>query len=54
MFGTGTAAEAGPLSHKVVEIGDDYIAVRDDAGVTECRVPMTAVRPVDHMKSKVV
>jgi tellurite resistance protein len=39
-------------THTVVEIGDDYIVLRDVAGVTESRVPIYAIRGIVHIKTK--
>ncbi len=47
-----TVAEAGPLTHKVVEVGDDFIVLLDEAGVTETRIPLTAVRAVVGLQFK--
>ncbi len=52
LYEVSTTDEGAPMSHKVVEVGDDYIAVRDEAGVTESRIPVTAVRAVIHVKTK--
>lgn len=35
-----------PLGSKVLEVGADYVVVQDAAGVTETRIPITAVRAV--------
>ncbi len=35
-----------PLAHKVIEIGGDYIVLEDPAGVTQTRIPITAVKAV--------
>lgn len=45
----GTVGEIGLLSHKVTEIGDDFIVLRDGAGIVETRIPVTAVRAVTHV-----
>lgn len=37
---------------RITEIGDDYIAVRDAAGLTETRVPVSAVSAVVHTALK--
>src|SRR5579875_1666524 len=52
LYEVSTMDEAGPLTHKVAEIGEDYLAVRDEAGATESRIPVTAVRAVIHVKTK--
>lgn len=48
----GTLDEAGPLTHKIVEIGNDYIVVRDNADVVESRIPATALRAVTMTRLK--
>jgi hypothetical protein len=52
LYEVSTMDEAGPMSHKVVEVGDDYLVVRDEAGVLESRIPVTAVRAVVHIRTK--
>jgi hypothetical protein len=52
LYEVGTVDDGGTLTHKVAEVGDDYIAVRDEAGVTESRIPVTAVRAVVHVRTK--
>ncbi len=47
-----TTDEVAPLSHKVAEIGDDFIVLRDEAGSVESRIPVTAVRAVIHVRTK--
>jgi hypothetical protein len=47
-----TMDEAGPMTHKIVEVGDDFLVVRDEAGVTESRIPVTAVRAVIYVRTK--
>lgn len=46
LFEIGTVDDTGPLGHNVVEVGADYLAVRDGAGGTETRIPVSAVRAV--------
>ncbi len=52
LYEVSTMDEAGATTHKVIEVGDDYLAVRDEAGVTESRIPVTAVRAVVLVKTK--
>jgi hypothetical protein len=52
LYEIGTVDDAERLTHKVVEIGDDYIAVQDEVGVTDTRIPLTAVRAVVSVKIK--
>ena len=40
------------LSHTVVEIGEDFVVVRDIAGVKETRVPVFAVKAVEKVRVK--
>lgn len=39
-------------THTVVEIGDDYIVLRDVAEVIESRIPIYAIKVVVHVKTK--
>ncbi len=48
----GTTDEAGPLTHKAVEVGDDFLVQRDEAGAIESRIPVTAVRADFHITTK--
>lgn len=48
----GTTDEAGPLTHKVAEVHDDFIVLKDEAGAVESRIPVTAVRAVVHVRTK--
>lgn len=41
-----------PLSHTVVEVGDDYVVVRDIAGVTDSMVPVYSVKAIEKVRSK--
>ncbi len=52
LYEVGTTDEAGPLTHKVVEFGDDFLVLRDEAGSIESRIPVTAVRAVIHVRTK--
>ena len=52
LFEVGTTDEAGPLTHKVVEVGDGFLVLRDEAGAVESRIPVTAVRAVVHVTTK--
>jgi hypothetical protein len=40
-----------PQSHKVVEIGDDYVVVRDIAEVTETTIPIYSVKAIVKVKA---
>ena len=42
LFANSTA----PLGHRVVELGPDYIAVKDIAGVSLTRIPIYAIKSV--------
>jgi hypothetical protein len=52
LYEIGTVDDAERLTHKVVEIGDDYIAVQDEVGLTDTRIPTTAVRAVVQVRTK--
>lgn len=52
LYEVSTTDEAGPLTHKVEEIGDDFLVLRDEAGTVESRIPVTAVRVVTHVTTK--
>lgn len=36
----------GPLGHKVIEINNDFLVLRDIAGVTTTRIPIYSVKAV--------
>jgi hypothetical protein len=42
-----------PMGHTVIEVGDDYLVVRDIANVTETRIPIYAIKSVSQIKTKV-
>jgi hypothetical protein len=48
----GTTDDEAPLTHKVAEVGEDYIVLRDEAGSVESRIPVTAVRAVADVRPK--
>ncbi len=52
LYEIGTLDEAPLLTHKVAEIGDDYIVLVDGVGIAETRIPVTAVRAVGMLKTK--
>ena len=41
-----------PLAHKVVEIGDDFVVVRDVAGVKETVIPVFALKGIMKVTTK--
>lgn len=43
----GAAAVQG---HKVVEIGPDFVVIRDVAGVTESRIPILSIKAIIRLK----
>ncbi len=47
-----TVMDGDTGTHTVVEVGDDYIVLRDVAEVAELRVPIYAIRAVVHIKAK--
>jgi hypothetical protein len=44
--------EGLPLTHTVVEIGEDYVVVRDIAGVTDAIVPVYSLKGIVKTRSK--
>ena len=42
----------GPLSHTIVEVGEDYVVVRDIAGVTDSVVPVYSIKAVEPVRTK--
>lgn len=42
-----------PTSHTVIEVADDYIVVRDVAGITETALPVYSVKSIVKMNLKV-
>lgn len=40
----------GPLGHEVTAVGDDYVAVRDVAGVTETVIPLFSIKCVKTLR----
>ena len=47
-----TKIENGPamLSHKITEVGSDYVVVVDLAGVTETRIPIYSIKSFVRLK----
>lgn len=41
-----------PQSHKIIEIGSDFIILKDVAGVTQTTIPVTALKSIVRMKTK--
>ena len=41
-----------PQSHKVVEVGSDYIVVRDIAEITDTLVPIYSIKSIVKVKTK--
>ncbi|HET6574110.1 MAG TPA: hypothetical protein VFG68_10940 [Fimbriiglobus sp.] len=44
--------DVAEATHKVAEIGDDFIVVTDNEGLLETRIPLTAIRAVTVIKTK--
>ena len=44
--------EEVPQSHTVIEIGDDFVVMRDIAGVTETVVPVYSLKSIERVKTK--
>ena len=40
----------GPLGHEVTAVGNDYVAVKDIAGVTETVIPLFSIKCVKTMR----
>jgi hypothetical protein len=40
----------GPLGHEVTAVGDDYVAVKDIAGVTETVIPLFSIKCVKTLR----
>ena len=40
----------GPLGHEVTAVGDDYVAVKDVAGVTETVIPLFSIKCVKTLR----
>lgn len=40
----------GPLSHEVTAVGEDYVAVKDIASVTETVIPLFSIKCVKTMR----
>ena len=38
-------------SHKVIEVGNDYVVVRDIAGVTETTIPVYSVKAIVRVRT---
>jgi preprotein translocase subunit YajC len=38
-------------SHKVIEIGTDYLVVQDIAGITEIRIPIFSIKAITRLKA---
>jgi len=52
LYEIGTMDLDLPMTHRVVEIADDFIVLRDESELIETRIPVTAVRAVIHMKTR--
>lgn len=50
LFEVGTVDGADPLTHKVVEVGETHIVVRDGSGQIDTAIPVTSVRAVVHVR----
>ena len=44
--------DAARFGHEVVEIGDDYVGIRDITGFRETRVPVNAIKSIVKMKMR--
>lgn len=43
--------EIEPLSHKVIEVGTDFLTIEDITGVTETRLPIYSIKSIVRLKS---
>jgi len=41
-----------PLGHSVIEVGEDYVVVRDITGVKDVVVPVYAVKAIEKVRTK--
>ena len=41
-----------PLAHKVIEIGEDYVVIRDVVGIKETTIPVYALKAVEKIRVK--
>lgn len=39
-----------PQSHTVLEVGQDFVVVKDFTGLNETRIPLTSIKAVVHFK----
>lgn len=52
LYEISTMDEISPLTHRVVEVGDDYIVLRDASKIIETRIPVTAIRGMIHLSTR--
>lgn len=45
-YEVGVMGDRFPTGHEVVEVGADYLVVRDVAGAVESRIPVTSIKAV--------
>jgi hypothetical protein len=51
-FSISLLDEGLPLTHKVVEVGEDYVVVEDIAGVTEATLPIYSLKGIVKTRTK--
>ena len=42
-----------PQAHQIIEVGEDYIVLRDIAGVTETTLPVYALKSIEKVRTKI-
>lgn len=47
-----TLDEVDSGSHQVAEVGEDFIVLKDVSGLTETRIPITAITAIVHVRIK--
>ena len=52
LFQISTIEKAETGTHKIAELGSDYIVFEDMARVSELRVPLHAIKAIIHVKAK--
>lgn len=45
--------EGLPLTHKVIEVGEDYVVVQDAAGVSDTLIPAYSLKGIVRTRTKV-
>ena len=53
MFSISYFDEELPQAYQIIEVGEDYIVLRDIAGVTETTVPVYALKSIEKVRTKI-